>query len=178
MSISLDLFCDPQRCAPGGDLSRPLSLNGHSYASNGHIAVRVPRRPDIPENKEAPNVEALPWDFSRIKFGPLPEPEFLPAQCWAGHGRGHKHECAGCHCKCEHCDGSGKIPPRVRIGKAVFSARYIEWIQALPEVEIGKPKPPRPLPFQFEGGVGLLMPIVPHGETGRRAGCLNRARSG
>ena len=53
--------------------SVPFSLNGHTYASNGHICVRVPRRLDIPENKEAPNAEeALPWDFSRVKFAPLP----------------------------------------------------------------------------------------------------------
>jgi hypothetical protein len=75
MSVDLNLFCDPER----RNLSVPFSLNGHTYASNGHIIVRVPRRPDIPENKEAPNAEKLlPWDFSRVKFWPLPEPKLYP----------------------------------------------------------------------------------------------------
>jgi hypothetical protein len=142
----------------------PFSLNGHSYATNGHIAVRVPRRPDIPENKEAPSAERLPWDFSRVKFGPLPQPELLSVTCGFCGGLGHKHECPDCRCECKHCNGSGKIIPprnavRVRIGKAVFAGQYIEWIQALPGLEIGKPKPSRPLPFRFEGGEGLLMPV-------------------
>jgi hypothetical protein len=162
MSVDLNLFCDPERRAQGSDLSVPFSLNGHTYASNGHIALRVPRRADIPDNKEAPNAERLPWDFSRIKFGPLPEPELLPDQCWMCEGRGHKHRCPDCCCECESCDGSGKLPPRVRIGKAVFFAPYIERIQALPGLEIGKPKPAHPLPFRFKGGEGLLMPQRPH----------------
>jgi hypothetical protein len=159
MSVDLNLFCDPERHAPGSDLSTPFSLNGHTYASNGHICVRVPRRPDISENKEAPNAEKLlPWDFSRVKFGPLPEPKLLSDECgWCG-GRGYMHQCPDCRCECETCHGSGKLPPRVQIGKAVFFGPYVEWIQALPGLEIGKPKPADPLPFRFEGGEGLLMP--------------------
>ena len=162
VSINLEPFCDPERRAPGRDLSVPFSLNGHTYATNGAICVRVPRRPDIPENKEAPNAEErLPWDFSRVKFGPLPEPEFLPDQCWRCGGRGRKHECPDCQCECDDCNGRGKLPPRVRIGKAVFAVRYIEWIQALPGLEIGKPmrQLPRLLPFRFKGGEGLLCPM-------------------
>lgn len=159
MSINLNLFCDPKRCEFGCDLSVPFSLNGHTYATNGHIAVRVPRRPDIPENKEAVKAEGLPWDFSRVKFGPLPEPELLPDQCWKCAGRGHKHECPDCRCECKACAGSGKLPSRVKIGKAVFAGQYIEWVRALPGLEIGKPKPSTPLPFRFKGGEGLLMPL-------------------
>jgi hypothetical protein len=164
MSVDLNLFCDPTSCAPGRDLSVPFSLNGHSYATNGHIIVRVPRRPDIPENNGAPNaekLERLPWDFSRVKFGPLPEPELLSDQCWACEGRGHKHTCPDCCCECEHCEGSGKLPPRVRVGKAVYFGPYVEWMQTLPGLEIGKPKPADPLPFRFKGGEGLLMPRRP-----------------
>jgi hypothetical protein len=164
MSINLAEFCNPERCEPGCDLSVPFSLNLHTYAINGEIAVRVPRHPDIPENKEAPNAKAegLPWDFSRVKFGPLPEPEPLSDRCMACGGQGRKHyTCPDCHCECEFCAGSGKTPPRVWVGKAIFASRYIEQMQTLPGLEIGKPKPPpHPLPFRFKGGEGLLMPMT------------------
>ena len=91
--IDLGQFCCPDECEPGRDLSVPFSLNGHTYATNGHICVRVPRRPDIPENKEAPNPENLEWDFSRMKFGPLPEGP-LREQCRMCDGRGHEHDVA------------------------------------------------------------------------------------
>ena len=160
MNVDLNQFCDPTQREPGRDVSVPFSLNGHTYATNGHIAVRIPRRADIPENKEAPNVEKLPWDFSRIKFAPLLEPKLLPDKCWHCDGTGYQHKCPDCRCVCEHCNGTGKFPPRVLIGKVIFSGRYIELIQTLPELEIGKPKPaPAPLPFRFKGGDGLLMPM-------------------
>ena len=160
MSIDLDLFCDRECRTPGCDLSVPFSLNEHSYASNGHICVRVPRRSDIAENTEAPNAEQrLPWNFSRVTFAPLPKLKLLEKCGWCA-GRGHQHNCPDCQCECEHCDGSGKRSvANVRIGKAYFAGPYIEWIQALPGVEIGKPHPSRPLAFRFTGGDGLLMPL-------------------
>jgi hypothetical protein len=60
MGVNLGLFCDPERRAPGADISVPFSLNGHTYATNGHICVRVPRCPGVPENEQAPNVESCP----------------------------------------------------------------------------------------------------------------------
>jgi hypothetical protein len=87
---------------------------GHAVPT---IAVRVPRRPNIPENKEAPNPEKLPWDFSRVKFAPLfepkLEPEFVDDKCWHCDGTGYQHKCPDCRCVCEYCNASGKFPPRV-----------------------------------------------------------------
>jgi hypothetical protein len=159
--IDLGQFCCPDECEPGRDLSVPFSLNGHTYATNGHICVRVPRRPDIPENKEAPNPENLEWDFSRMKFGPLPEGP-LREQCRMCDGRGYEHDCPDCRRECEHCDGIGEqLLPPIRIGEARFKGVYISWIRELPGLEIGKPKPVDPLPFRFDGGEGLLMPMRP-----------------
>ena len=159
MSVDLDLFCDPERCAPGADLSVPFSLNGHTYATNGHIAVRVPRRPDIPENKEAPNAEErLPWDFSRIKFGPLPEPELLPDQCWRCDGRGHEHNArivvANANTAMEaansrHASGSARLFSQV--GTSNGYRRSQGWRLESQSLDT-------PLPFRFKGGEGLLMP--------------------
>jgi hypothetical protein len=162
--VDLASFCgDPEK-----HLSAPFSLNEHTYASDGCIAVRVPRRPDVPENEKAPNAkaEALPWDFSRVEFGPLPVLETLPNRCTACHGRGYKHECPDCRCECESCGGSGKSTPCVRVGNAVFAFEYIDRMGELPGLEIGKPrlirgkqKRARVLPFRFKGGEGLLMPM-------------------
>lgn len=64
MSLDLNQFCDPTSREPGRDLSVPFSLNEHTYATNGHICVRVPRRPDVPENNKAPKAdERLPLGF-------------------------------------------------------------------------------------------------------------------
>jgi hypothetical protein len=160
MSINLEPFCAPAEREPGRDLSVPFSLNGHTYATNGHIAVRVPRRPDVPENKEAPNAEErLPW--SMCASGKLPlRPEqlqMLPASwCPICAGSGNAHVCPNCSCECKNCGGFGEI---VAIGEVFFNARYILLMRALPGLEIGEPKPEAPLLFRFEGGEGLLMPF-------------------
>ena len=49
--INLEIFCDPSH--PG--LARPFSIDAWSYATNGHILVRVPRRDDVTENPAAAN---------------------------------------------------------------------------------------------------------------------------
>ena len=72
--INLDIFCDPS--SPG--LTRPFSVGTWSYATNGHILVRVPRRDDVAENPDAPNTRALlrknKWPR---RYKPAPKLELL-----------------------------------------------------------------------------------------------------
>jgi hypothetical protein len=158
MIVFLEQFCDPKRRA----ISSPFSLNEHTYATNGHIIVRVPRHSaQFPEQNEPPNVEGLPWDFSRVTFEPLPDWLDIPGQCSVCDGRGFQHDCPSCRCECELCKGTGENPKPVQIGEAWFDGRYIGWIQPLSGLEIGKPKSSIaipfgesviPLAFRFEGG--------------------------
>jgi hypothetical protein len=80
--IDLDMFCCREPHASGSDLSVPFSLNGHTYATNGHICVRVPRRPDIPENMEARTPKgACPGIYSHASsWGRCPSPSSYPTK--------------------------------------------------------------------------------------------------
>jgi hypothetical protein len=167
MEIDLTNFCDPNRAG----LTHPFSINGFTYASNGRIMVRVPRRPDVPENPQAPvRAAALFEQFSDHKrYRKLPTIDLVEPYEWDEtitcefcDGSGKQHSCPNCSCKCPSCDGAGsRIETRwqtTSIGRASFESKYIAWLQALPELEVGKQTGLQPLHFRFTGGEGLLMP--------------------
>jgi hypothetical protein len=169
--ISLEPFCDPTR--PG--LDRPFSRGAWTYATNGHVAVRVNRRDDIAENPAAPDAEKL-FSLQFIKKGrrcyaPAPklqlsEPfEWIDEiECRGCGGSGKKHDCPNCQCDCSFCDGTGKqaLPQfqQVALGHAHYKAKYLYWLQTLPGLELGPTQKRKPLSFRFEGGEGLLMPCA------------------
>lgn len=108
--IDLTAFCsrDPFRT----NLARPFTIGVWTYAATGHIAIRVPRRDDVPENPEAPKaIVSLFEPGDRLSYAPLsvalPEPKNI--RCAACRGRGHGDACGECHgtgehqCDCEHC---------------------------------------------------------------------------
>lgn len=85
-------------------LSKPFSQGEHTYATDGFVAVRVPRIKEIPENPLTPNVNALPWDHEEIAdWEELPEYSF--------EGTGICRECGGTGFQqtCPECDGKGEI---------------------------------------------------------------------
>ena len=163
--VDLKPFCgnDPLRFY----LHRPWSQDEFSYATNGHIIVRVPRRADIAENKDAPNTAKVfaNWvDPDR----PLPPisipPEIGEPECRVCDGRGTMHNCPDCGCTCKRCEGRGATSNHsdLSIGFAgeCFAAKYIKILMQLPSVTIANPKEKEgPLPFAFDGGIGMLMPI-------------------
>jgi hypothetical protein len=154
-------------CYAGTDrphLSRPFSLGEWTYATNGHIAVRVPRRPDVPESETSIPIEKLFADFAGwrtwAKLLPLdaPQPSDVPCSCYDG----RLHDCPSCECNCPKCDGSGLAPldASVGIGEAAFDAKYIRMIAPLPGLLVPPaPHPTDPMPFCFKGGEGILMPL-------------------
>lgn len=170
MTINLEMFCSgPDR----PELAQPFSIGEWSYASNGHIMVRVPRREDVPEN-EADLPKKAPGLFPKAKPRFRRVPKLLPddaelavtttEDCFecAGTGRGHP-DCAACRCTCPDCDGEGTITTKtyaqVKVGKVPFCVLYISWMQSLPDLEIGPARRMTPLSFRFDGGEGLLMPV-------------------
>lgn len=113
--IALQPFCSTQHFRQ--NLWAPWSAGEWTYATNGVVMIRVPRRPDVEERANAPR------DLSRITI--VPDVELTPIAMHAGlltaqeiecpdcYGSGSKAPC-GCDCRqceCEECDGEGSFVP-------------------------------------------------------------------
>lgn len=167
MGINLQQFCGDDQFR--SYLNKPFSHGKFTYATNGHIMVRVPRLPDVPEqtktgNWEGPFASLASAAFTPLAHKPLPN---LPApgieDCGDCEGRGTDHDCPECTCECDACEGIGKQGGRVRISTRVrggiYDFRYVAMLLALPNVEIATAtKDGVPLLFKFDGGFGALMP--------------------
>ncbi len=169
--LNLQDFCGDQAEPPERSwIHRPFSRGEFTYATNGHIMVRVPRQDAFPEVASGPALEKLDdvlfaykADFEAPSIDP---PEAVLCGCCNGTGRVNAHDdCPHCKCDsrpCDICDGTGKTPevlPR-KIGNVMFAGRYIRQLLALPGIEVPrKPKSGQPMPFKFTGGIGALMPL-------------------
>jgi hypothetical protein len=168
--IDLKQFCSTDDLR--ATLRRPFSHGAFSYATNGVIAVRVPRRPDIPEADKAKIPEQLdkilsPLDGAAFKAIDirLPDDEEITTkeQCGDCTGSGHEHDCPDCTCECTACDGSGVVEETAKISVAAFGdiyrLPYLRQALALPGVEIADlPRSlSEPALFRFEEGVAALM---------------------
>lgn len=203
------MMIDLTKFADGGDRA-PFSRGDYSYATNGHIAVRVARRDDIAENEKAPKAENA---FARAatqlgdrngasSIAMLPTAPTKSCMKCRGFGKivnclecegkgyrecdlGHEHDCEECDgdgvfsarhemdastgLRCERCGGTGTIP-EIDEGRGVYIVfpgehcvqfRYLLLISELPGVRWrlhGRSKED-PIPFWFEGGEGLPMPV-------------------
>lgn len=123
----LCVFCDPDSPSKCG----PFSYGEYTYATNGHILVRIPRLADVPE-WEALNEKAArmfdPLDYAALAGRLIAIPEFQqPEQppCGPCGGTGKAEICPECdgdgevhlsnsfndyHCECKTCDGYGATP--------------------------------------------------------------------
>jgi hypothetical protein len=173
--INLQPFCstDPTR----EYIAQPYSQDDYTYATNGHICVRVPRREDVPENPKTPQTAKFFRDESAVSWRPLRKvelPESVKRQCYACEGRGTKHDCPDCTCYCEKCDSSGTVVvlASICIGDGLFNIHYVRLLAALPGIlvpeQIGPEKSGHPgarMPFKFDGGEGLLFGLNGKCET-------------
>ena len=169
-------------------LMTPFVIDGYTYASNGHIIVRVPGgEPDPGQTLPEPVRQAVLKMFATeyTDYEPLPEipPPQLCSEC-AGTGEVEEYECEDCdghgefthgnheYC-CKECDGSGKVPggecPKygcwsgqmrqpIRVGPAFIDGRYLRLIAALPNARIRVVGPEAAAAFLFDGGEGRVMP--------------------
>ncbi len=165
--IDLKPFCSTDEMRPY--LHQPWSVGDYTYATNGHIIVRVPRRSDVPENPQAPNnaprlFATFPQaGFRALHVVPLPAPK--EKKCLHCNGRGHEHDCPDCECVCENCNGTGNVNVdakiAVNIGTFPAALRYARILIGLPNIEVAVDvsHPMDPLPFKFDGGDGLLMGV-------------------
>lgn len=198
--IDLQPFCslDETRAS----IVKPWSKGAYSYATNGHIIVRVPRSEDVPENKAAPETEQL---FYRASVGmsgaprsQAPATEEPPRKtCDACEGTGKSKQCPEDECEegtvvftttrhsyeftCRECDGSGYIAGAggdcricegtglggyehnaIRVGTQHFDQLYLSLItKHLPccWITCSTGKHLDAALLEFDGGVGLIMPI-------------------
>jgi hypothetical protein len=126
--IDLKPFCSRKREI----LSAPFSVGNHTYATNRHICVRIPRRADVPEADVGLAVCARRLfrdsvcDYRRLA------PLNLPG------------------------DLAGVF---VQIGGATFQAKYVRRMLALPGLQVSETLKGGALRFRFDGGEGQLMPF-------------------
>ena len=164
--IDLQPFCGREPERPYRQ--QPWSRGEWTFATNGRIIVRVPRRSEVGENKDAPDAAVLFKKCEERSNAPhtqLPAakaPKTDPEPCLICGGEGKEHSCPNCACVCPNCHGSGEVPPEfsVGLGPAAFAGNYFLMMQRLPSIEVStKISKEEPLAFRFDGGDGLLMPL-------------------
>jgi hypothetical protein len=129
-----------------------------TYATNGHILIRVPRLPEIPENPKCPDAEKVlaltaQEETASLPSFEIPTPEM--SACESCNGRGTEHDCPDCACDCDECDGSGEIAENISVGLhgVIFSAKYILILKRLPGIRIAAQCVPKaPCRFTCDGG--------------------------
>jgi hypothetical protein len=163
--IDLMKFCGDKKHRVA--IGEPFSLGEWSYATDGHILIRVPRRIDIPEREKVPDVERI-WPkgvettFRSPKVTVLPPKEEV--DCDICDGRGFKHDCPDCTCECEECNGTGLLSKDKRlavpVGHVTIAMRYARALLELPALELSVSPAGAPvLQFRFDGGDGILTTI-------------------
>jgi hypothetical protein len=171
MTVDIQSFCSTEKWRPR--LHKPFSRGGYTWATNGHILIRVQLIKDVPDNGGSENVEGV-WNthFKPESFKPAPPLSILPniptikATCEACDGSGVEHECSHCSHECEECDGTGQAESQserkssVTISGIPYSVHYVRQILSLPDCEIeATPVQDRALAFRFRGGEGILMAL-------------------
>jgi hypothetical protein len=94
------------------NLRRPWSAGACTYATDGHIGLRVARRPDVAENMAAPPLERIFAASGSVSYRPceITIPQIEGRQCPVCGGAGWVIRCIGCDgtgrhdCDCEYCD--------------------------------------------------------------------------
>ena len=139
-------------------LARPWSRDEWSYATNGHIIVRVPRRNTIGENTNSPDARKL-FDETPIgKWCQVPEtamPAKVPCRWCDGTGK----DLSDRRHKCEECKGTREqedIHSRTKIGDVAFANRFLALIQGW---EIAPNSLEQAARIRCGGAEGLLMPM-------------------
>lgn len=162
-------------------LKNPHSRGEYTYATNGHILIRVPRRSDVPENDQAPNCEGLFNEAEKREYVWAPIPPDVPPvvreiiDCDMCDGKGREYfDDEGRYKTCDECSGSGKLESVKTVGvefklgeKTIFlDNRYVLLIAELPNAEIGLTElaavpsnisrwDAAPVKFRFDDGNGL-----------------------
>lgn len=153
---------------------RPWSVGDYSYATNGHIIVRIPRIADVPPpddakiEKTAQQIDEWLAKLADAKRDPVPRLDIPKGKSWRCDkcdGRGTEHDCRDCGCECDECDGTGTCHQTVMVAWRGTHINRNMWrlIAALPGSTIAASPPLPPVmdhvSFAFDGGQGIVMPM-------------------
>jgi hypothetical protein len=165
----LQKFCSVEAAHLDRYIGVPFSRGQYTYATDGHLLIRVSRLADVPERKESPDAEKI-WpkkNYDYFAIPDLPEPTFRPCSICKGTGEfmyvdedddGNKSSEIG---TCYECDGDKTFPAiiPVKIGCSHFSNHFLAAIKDLPGIQIAPTGELDPALLKFDGGEGLLMPM-------------------
>lgn len=175
MTLDLQRFCADEFPAR---MVKPFSYGKHTYATDGHILIRVPRRGNVSERQDAPlqgdvlslftpmGMDGVWTAFPEIK---LPAPG--PCKWCDGSGEDQGiHSVKGVPCL--ECDGSGFGKPTgiYRFKTFDLDIKYAALISEMDESEICVPhvefeispvgkKSEHTILWRFKGGDGVVMPM-------------------
>jgi len=171
----LKSFCGDDPFRPY--LHVPFNQEGFTWATNGHILVRVAEMPDFspctakkPINVAKPLAGIDAAQFVSPQWQLPPHDPSFNGPCVVCGGRGVLHECPDCDCDCAACNGTGRADPERRMSTSVlgriYALNYVRMIAGLPGLEVSDNKGGEsPLFFRFEGGLGGIMPLRAQYET-------------
>ena len=154
----LQPFCD----SISSNLSRPWTRGGYTYATNGHVMVRVPALADVDDNPDAPDAAAIFEKYFKaddptiLDWSRVPTPKTQEINCPDCDGTGFEHECPRCDCACEECDGTGVVTNGkinwVQVRGIQFSSKYLLMLRRLPGLKMCSPGAPEEAQgFVFDG---------------------------
>lgn len=168
--LNLQPFCVEPDSYRAHTLGKPFSRGDFTYATNGQIIIRVPRRDEVPPSDVAPTAEQLFAGARSDGFRPLrsvvlPPPKRGTVDCADCDGRGKEHDCPDCECECTTCHGTGRVPHSsadaisLNIGKGMITYQNAAHLLSLPNVMVTEPTgaPGETVAFRFGGGDGLLI---------------------
>lgn len=179
--IDLTKFCSQD--ATRFNIQEPFSKGEWTYATNGHICIRVPMLhvPAFPEKKEAPDCERIfnkAEERGPYEWVPVPEVQVEIVMCddCKGSGKERVGQLKGYGIACFECFGVGHYPKCQPVTFPLgsppsqtihLSNIYLDLIRKeLPNPQIGltvKAASIRsgitPVKIKFDGGEGLLMPM-------------------
>lgn len=185
MKIDLQKFCAENDIR--SYLEKPFAVDGHTVATNGRIAVRVPGVEEGTAEASEQLAAAVRKMFSRTHadFVPMPGlPERVECDHCHGTGQLDEDDCDDCDgagefthgnhiYTCEECDGTGRVNGPViclkcggtgepftvvKVGEVTFQAKYLRLIADLPGARINLNDDwPDPTAFIFDGGDGRIV---------------------
>jgi hypothetical protein len=164
MTINLELFYSTDPSDPRSpEFARPFSQGEFTFATNRHIAIRVPKVPGIRRRQKPDVATVFARHFNqRAKCRCLPFVAALESAPCPVCMNGDEDEVLQL-CECEWCHSTGRVFTNVQIDQQIFDGGYIALIQnALGTVSVALARQVagmQPMQFRFDGGEGLLMPL-------------------